>query len=79
MKKQSHKIFTKPFLIALSFLFIFVAESQGQLANCKGKYVGNIIQSTPIRQNYKELCNEVSAESPCKWGEIEKTIELMNR
>ena len=60
MKKQSHKIFTKPFLIALSFLLLFVAESQGQLAKCKGKYLGNIIQSTPIRENYEFILTYIA-------------------
>ncbi len=57
---------------------IFSNLSNAQLAKCKGKYLGNIIQSGTIRDNYKDLWNAVSSENACKWGEIEKTRDNMN-
>lgn len=62
--------------VVLLFLLPSVSWSQG-LANCKGKYLGNIIAGS-VRSDFNTYWNAVTAENGCKWGSIESTRNQMN-
>lgn len=51
------------------------------MSSCKGKYVGNIVQSswsgTPVGSNYNAYWNAVTAENGCKWKSVEKGRDTM--
>jgi len=69
--KISTRIFTV-FLLCLTGTSVFA-----QLAKCKGKYLGNIIQSNP-GINYNNYWNQVTSENGSKWGSVEKTLGNYN-
>ena len=47
------------------------------MSACKGKYLANIIASSP-QTNYNTYWNGVTAENSCKWGSVEGTRNTMN-
>ena len=78
MKNPTQLICLKFFVLVFPCLLNISMESNAQLAKCKGKYLGNIIQHHTIRDNFSKLWNAVTAENACKWGEIEKTRDVLN-
>jgi GH35 family endo-1,4-beta-xylanase len=47
-------------------------NTYGQLAKCKGKYLGNIIQGS-VPSNYNTYWNQATSENGSKWGSVEGT------
>lgn len=52
-------------------------DTNAQLAECKGKYLGNIVAGY-VPSNYTQLWNGVTAENGSKWGHIERNRDQMN-
>ncbi len=66
--------------LCLSLIFIFllsVTSVHAQLAKCKGKYFGNIIQNS-VRSDYNTYWNQATAENGSKWASIEGTKGVYN-
>ncbi len=70
-------------LLSLAFVgTIFMAGNvHAQLAKCKGKYLGNIIQSSTTSGsgiNYNTYWNQATSENGSKWGSVEGTQGKFN-
>lgn len=58
-----------------SVLTLFISNQSNlfaQIGKCKGKYLGNIIQSRP-ESNYNTFWNQATSENASKWGSVEGT------
>ena len=70
---KTHYWFRNCIYVSLIFISLLSATSSyGQLAKCKGKYFGNIIQGS-VRSNYNTYWNQATSENGSKWGSIEGT------
>ncbi|MFL5729663.1 MAG: Ig-like domain-containing protein [Cytophagaceae bacterium] len=61
-------------LACLVFLFISANYTYAQIGKCKGKYLGNIIQSSTTSGsgvNYTSYWNQATSENGSKWGSVE--------
>jgi GH35 family endo-1,4-beta-xylanase len=58
-------------------LLLSVSSAQAQLARCKGKYFGNIVQNS-VRSDFNTYWNQSTAENGSKWGSIENTRGVYN-
>jgi GH35 family endo-1,4-beta-xylanase len=63
--------------LILFILLFSTSGSYAQLAKCKGKYFGNIIQGS-VRSNYNTYWNQATSENGSKWGSIEGTRGVYN-
>jgi GH35 family endo-1,4-beta-xylanase len=65
----------------LLFLSPLLAFSQTPLGKCKGKYMGNIIQSSTTSGaglNYNNYWNQATSENGSKWGSVETSQNTYN-
>ncbi len=65
----------------LSYILVLMTlinhASFAQLAECKQKYLGNIVAGY-VPGHYTQYWNAVTAENGCKWGSIERTRGQFN-
>lgn len=59
------------------FASLCIHSANAQLARCKGKYFGNIIQSG-VPANYNTFWNQATSENGSKWGSVEGTKGVYN-
>lgn len=59
-------------IIFLAIVMLWTVSSFAQMAQCKGKYFGNVIGNS-VPNTYGDLWNQVTPENGTKWGIVEKT------
>lgn len=64
-------------LLIAFFSFLSGHSAKAQLAKCKGKYFGNILQNS-IPSNYNTFWNQTTSENGSKWGSVEGTKGVYN-
>lgn len=64
-------------LLIVGVFFLYSFRANAQLAECKDKYLGNIVAGY-VPSDYTQLWNGVTAENGCKWGSIERNRDQMN-
>lgn len=74
---KTKKTTLKTLLLSGALLGMASMEGQAQLAKCKGKYLGNIIQYS-VPSNYSTLWNQTTSENGSKWGSVESTRGTYN-
>ncbi len=65
----------------ISILFVNSTPLQAQLGKCKGKYLGNVIQSSTTSGagiNYNTYWNQATSENNSKWGSVESSQGVYN-
>jgi GH35 family endo-1,4-beta-xylanase len=68
--------FTLCYLLLIALL-VSVNTANAQLARCKGKYFGNILQGS-VPGNYNTFWNQTTSENGSKWGSVEGTKGMYN-
>jgi large repetitive protein len=77
LKKHSHSVI----LVLFSIFLLSLTHVHAQMAKCKGKYLGNIIQSSTTSGagiNYNTYWNQATSENGSKWGSVESTQGVYN-
>src|SRR5947208_3964941 len=77
------KNYLKKSFQALLFFTALLSTQQiyAQLGKCKGKYLGNIIQSSTTSGagiNYNTYWNQATSENGSKWGSVEGSQGVYN-
>jgi endo-1,4-beta-xylanase len=77
MKKPQSINFNLLVLTTSGLLFAFTILANGQIADGKCKFLGNVI-SNSVPPSFNSYWNQVTPENAGKWGSVEATRDVMN-